>query len=293
MKSGNFVILLILLFHAKYSVAKNQYFIKISPSNNKVKFGKFTIKNYCTTYDYYSADNKVAMVSADKALQWINKEIGEENQDTTSKVLFFIHGFWGSLHYAVNMSAKNFDKYYLNNDSSGLVAIVHIIWDADNLSYGSTIVSLMNSRETLSSLLISIPETIEYKYSLMCHSMGARFLFETITRTKINTKFDELILMAPDLDYKKFQNNNTLFSRLANEVYIFFNTKDKTLLMSEKYNKVARLGRVNIFKNKGNIKFVDCSELDDVNNIIEKYNNHLYFLYSKKVRKKIKEILYI
>ncbi len=283
----------VIFFSINTSIAQmpKQYFIKISPSDSKVRYGEFMIKKHSTTLNYHTVENKPDIITPDKALQWINKEIQGDNPEKKSKVLFFIHGFWGSLTYAIDITSEAFDKYYFNGDSSNVVAIIHIIWKAHGITYKQAIKSINNSSKTLATLINSIPETIDKNYSLMCHSMGARFLFKTISTNIINTKFQELILIAPDLDYKKFEENISLFLKTAPKIYVFINSKDKVLLISKTINKTERLGRIKDNKNTDNIKFIDCTEINDTGINIDIFVRHLYFLYSKKVREKIEDIL--
>ena len=282
------VIFIFSYFNVKAKTVK-QLFIKISPSSELVKYGKFEIKSFSTKLDYINKDYNVDEITTKEALLWVNNEI--KNFPKVSKVLFFIHGFWGSLPYSLNRSTKKFEKYYFKSDSSNVDAIVHIIWDANSINYKQAVKSLENSTKTLASLMNNIPQTIDHKYSLMCHSMGNRFLFETISKYEISTKFEELILMAPDLDYRKYEKHSYLFTDLASSVYIFFHVKDKTLLMSKTYNGVERLGRMSKYNDNSNIHFIDCSDLNDIEDIIDMYNKHVYFLNSETIREKVEDIL--
>ena len=87
------------------------------------------------------------------------------------------------------------------------------------------------------------------------------------------------------------KHNTSLFSKLASNIYIFIHTEDQTLLLSKTYNKVERLGRMNKYKDSENISFVNCSTLDDIDNLLDKFNRHVYFLTSETVRTKVEEIL--
>ncbi len=268
-----------------------QYFVKISPSNSKVRYGQFLIKNHRASLNYHTNGSKYDTSSPYKALQWINKQIQINHPEDTSKVLFFIHGFWGSFPYAIDITTKAFDNYYFQSDTSNVAAIIHIIWKSHNQTYKQTIGSIDNSSKTLATLLNSIPEAITKKHSLMCHSMGARFLFKTISTYEINAKFQELILMAPDLDLRKFEERNSLFLKIASKIYVFINRKDKILYISKKINKTERLGRIKDLKNTDNIKYIDCTEINYPGINIDIFVRHLYFLYSKKVCEKIDDIL--
>lgn len=285
-----FTLLFILISYTNLNAKMvEQFFIKISPNQELVNCGRLKVSKTKTSFDYFIKGNKVDIVSPEDALEWINDSI-QKKYPADSKVLFFIHGFWGSLPFATHRTAKEFAKSYFKEDNK-TVAIVHIVWDANDLNYKNSIVELENSSLTLSNIFNSIPTKIQCKNSLMCHSMGNRFLHETLSKQTINIKFEKLILMAPDLDYRKYESNFNLFSDLAKSVAVFFHTKDKTLKMSSKINKIERLGRLNKSDIAKNIQFIDCSAIRDINSLSDSLMKHLYFLTSDSVKQQINEFL--
>lgn len=267
--------------------ATPQFFIKISPEKKLVKYGKLDVGLYTTKLDYVTINDKPIETSSEKALKWINNTIVK---DSSAKVLFFIHGFWGSLPYALHFTSKTFNNDYFKTDSFSVKAIIHIMWDASGIIYKQSLISINESYETLSVLLNNIDKEICFKTSLMCHSMGNRLLYETISNKNITIKFSELILIAPDLDYRKFEKNLHLFSALGNNVYVFYHKKDLILNISKRINDIERLGRISKYSNKSNISFIDCTNIKD-DSSLDKFNNHLYFLTSKTVISRVEKIL--
>lgn len=267
-----------------------QFFIKITPNQELVNCGKLKVKKAKTSFEYFVKDNKVDIVSSEDALEWINDSI-QRSYPSDSKVLFFLHGFWGSLPFAIHRTSKEFDKSYFTNTNSKTTAIIHIIWDANDINYKNSIVQLTKSTKTLSEIFNCIPQKLQFKNSLMCHSMGNRFLHETLTKQTVNIQFEKLILMAPDLDYRKYESNFNLFASLAKSVIVFYHTKDQTLKMSSTINKIERLGRLNKSDIEKNIQFIDCTSINDIKSLSDSVMKHLYFLTSQTVKNQIEDIL--
>lgn len=287
-----FSFLFIISFHTNLNAKTvEQFFIKISPNQELVNCGKLKVNNSKTSFDYFIKDNKVDIVTPEDALEWINDSIAKNHAQDT-KVLFFIHGFWGSLPFALHRTAKEFSKSYFTNENSKTVAIVHIIWNANDIYYKTSIKNITTSNFTLSKIFNGIPSNLEYQSSLMCHSMGNRFLHETLISQIVTVEFEKLILMAPDLDYRKYESNFNLFANLAKSVVVFYHTKDKTLKMSKGINKIERLGRMNKSIISENIQFIDCTTIKDINSLSDSVMKHLYFLTSKTVQHQIERFLH-
>ena len=103
-----------------------QFFIKITPNQDLVNCGKLINKKTKTSLDYYVKNNKTDIVKPSQALEWINDSL-KSVTTKDAKVVFFIHGYWGSLPLALNRTSQEFQKSYFNSDSTHVKAIVHII----------------------------------------------------------------------------------------------------------------------------------------------------------------------
>jgi esterase/lipase superfamily enzyme len=267
-----------------------QFFIKISPNQELVNCGTLKVNKSKTSFNYFIKDNKVDIIEPLEALEWINDSI-QKKYSSDAEILFFIHGFWGSLPFAIHRTAKEFQKSYFKNEKSKTVAIVHIVWDTNDINYKNSILNISKSSLTLSKVFNSIPSKIQFTNSLMCHSMGNRFLHETLTKQTVEVHFKKLILMAPDLDYRKYESSFSLFAKLADSVIVFYHKKDKTLKMSKSINKIERLGRLNKSDIAENIQFIDCTSIRDIKSISDSVMKHLYFITSATVKNQIETIL--
>lgn len=255
-----------------------------------VHCGTLEIKNNDCSLNYYIKDNAADIISIQDALDFINNTITAENS-LSKKVVFYVHGFWASRSFVLHKTASVFQKNYFISPESNIAAIVHIIWSASGLIYRESIFNIDDSKRSLALLFNDIPNQIENRYSLMCHSMGNRFLYETLNTNKVDVNFEELVMVAPDLDFQLFENQPQLFTEIAKEVTVCFHSKDKTLKLSGIINRAKRLGRSEVKTDFQNIKFLDFTGLKDISTLTDKLMRHLYFITSKTVSKKIQSIL--
>lgn len=267
-----------------------QYFVKINPNLDCVHCGTLEVTNNDTSLNYYIKDNSADILSIQDALHFLNDTIIKENPKD-KKVIFYVHGFWASISFALHRTSLAFQKYYFKNEDSKVAAIIHIIWDANGLYYKQSVWSIQDSKTSFALLLNEIPKTMQNRYSLMCHSMGNRFLYETLNTNKVNVNFEELLMVAPDLDFKLFETKPELFTQIAREVTVCYHQKDKTLKLSGFVNRAKRLGRTKLELENQKIKFIDFTSLKDIKSLTDKLMRHLYFITSKTVSGVIQEIL--
>lgn len=255
-----------------------------------VNCGKVEVSKSSSELKLFIQNNTTDVLEVEDALQWINNsllETASENQ----KIVFFIHGFWASLPFAFNRTSYVFDKYYFTHKPSNIAAIVHVIWDSNAIPYNISRINIDKSKHVLADVFNRLSQNISFRYSLMCHSMGNRFLYETLKSEDVKVKFEELLLIAPDLGFKLFQESPHLFSDSAKRVIVFYHSKDKTLKMSGYLNRAVRLGRLSISTENSNIEFLDFSYIKDIHSVSDRVMRHLYFITSKTVEAKIEEIL--
>ncbi len=267
-----------------------QYFIKIAPKLDVVSCGKFDTSANKSKFVFHKKANKSEFFSSEYALTWLNNEI-EALGLPKSKVLFYVHGFWASLSFPLNRTVQAFNKNYFKSEQDDISAIIHIVWNANALYYKNSISSLKKSKFVFNEILNDINNKISKNVSLMCHSMGNRFLYESLKHQKVNTSFKELLLVAPDLHFTHFESGFQMFSDLADKVYVLYHTKDKTLKMSKIINKTERLGRVKLIFKDSNISFIDLTHINDIKSVADKVMRHNYFIYSDTVRLKIEKLL--
>lgn len=288
--SNIFCIIFILYFTSTNAKTVEQYYIKITPNVPTVDCGKLKITKLKTEQISFVGKDIDSNVEVKKALAILNDSILLKHK-ADSKIVFFMHGFWASLPYAINRTAKGFKTNYFKKDSLNVVAIIHVLWEANGVLYKHSLENLKNSTSTLSEIFNNLNPNMVFKKSLMSHSMGNRFLYQTLLNEENNVLFENLLLLAPDLDYRKFEENHKLFTSIAKTVDVFYHEKDNTLNMSKGINKVERLGRLNKSEIEKNINFIDCTSIDDINTFSDSIMKHLYFITSKTVISRIEEIL--
>ena len=288
----NRIIVIIVLFFIKSANANivNQYFIKITPNVPLVNCGKLKIKKVKTELNSFLGKEDSNNIKPEDALKLINDSILLKSPKT-SKIVFFVHGFWASLPFAIHRTSKGFKQNYYKDEKETPIIVIHILWDANDVLYKHSIENLNNSTKVFSEIMNKIESSLTFKTSLMCHSMGNRFLYQTLLKEKPKVYFENLLLIAPDLDYRKFEENHELFTSLAETVDVFYNEKDNTLNMSKGINKIERLGRMNKSHIEEKINFIDCTSVSDINTFSDSIMKHLYYITSQTVIAKIEKIL--
>jgi esterase/lipase superfamily enzyme len=262
-----------------------QYFIKISPKINLVNVGKLAINSSNTSLQNYIKNQEVDILSIDEALIWLDNQCQTNEKN---KVIFYIHGFWASIPFALHRTAKAFQNHYFKNDNTSIKAIVHIIWQASGISYAESLSSISSSHQKLAEILFKIPRYLSSRLGLLVHSMGNQLLYASLKNNTFLIPFQEVILVAPDLDYAVFEKDFKQYFSLSNQLYVFIHKKDKTLGFSKQLNKIERLGRVDLaYLDQKKIVFIDNTNINDIENLSDKIMKHLYFIYSLSVRKQI------
>lgn len=282
-------IFLLSFFNINAQIVK-QFYIQITPNEALVNCGKLKVKKNKTKLESFIGKEASNNIKPEAALNIIKDSLILKNPEV-SKVVFFIHGFWASLPFAISRTSKSFEENYFKTDSIDKIAFVHIIWDANDVLYKHTLQNLNNSTKTLSEILNNVKLNFTIENSLMCHSMGNRFLFQTLFKEDIKVHFENLLLVAPDLDYRKFEQHSKLFTSIAKTVDVFYNEKDNTLNMSKGINKIERLGRINKSNIAKEINFIDCTAIDDISTFSDSVMKHLYFITSKTVIGQIEKII--
>jgi esterase/lipase superfamily enzyme len=260
-----------------------QYFIKIKEDHHQVSFGELVErKNRRVLLDYVKEEERPILSNPTVALKWIQTE----NTNSNSKILFFIHGLIGSRPLVLSRNSKVFRADYSDNKD---ITFVHVLWNNGKIMYKKNLVSLRSSTPILAELLNEINQVFKHT-SIMCQSMGNRFFFETILKHSVEINFQEILLVAPDVDVSKFELHHDKFLKFSDKIFVFYHLNDRVLKHSSRINKIDRLGRVNLKLSTNKIKFIECTHLE-IKKFPDSILKHMYFLSSQSVKQKINELL--
>ncbi len=234
-------------------------------------------------------------------------------------IIFFIHGFNTNMDGVRSLFKELNDKYINNPDSSVSHAIV-FTWPGKTLNLplhyrndardaeasGLTLARCLHSKVIpfmRQFLAIEGNEPCDRKFHLMTHSMGNRvlehFVRESIYLDSIHELFDQIILLAADVEYNLFDPNKT-FSDLigfGQRIHIYFHEKDGVLDIS-KYtknfnNRLGRYGRKSNNMEAPDIIDANVSKTKDDTNakFREREFNHWYYYSSSEVINDIIEVM--
>ncbi len=255
-----------------------QYFIKIHPKFLSVSYGFLLQKKYSRTKLQYVNKRPIEYSDINTALAWIKNDCPEN-----TKAIFFLHGLAGTRPLFFSRNSNVFKKDYFQNTNENNKVIIHILWNNGEILYRKNIKIISKSTNSLSNVLNNINTTFPVA-SLMCQSMGNRMLFETIVNLKVKVCFEELLLIAPDINLDEFIAKNSILKEIAKKIFVFYHKKDRVLKLSSRFNKKEILGRYNV--DTDGIDFIDCTQTKPKNIL-----NHMYFMYCDFVKDTINNII--
>lgn len=122
------------------------------------------------------------------------------------------------------------------------------------------------------------------------HSLGARgvvlALYEAANRNP-DIRLDEIVLLAPDMDFGIFQRILPRIRPIARNITIYVTTGDRPLALSAQLHGYPRLGEAgNDVSTLGGVEVIDLSALP-----VESLSGHLYHIYSPGVGRDLDRLL--
>ncbi|MBK8449291.1 MAG: alpha/beta hydrolase [Saprospiraceae bacterium] len=223
------------------------------------------------TYSGLKATNTSSLKGSARFFKELYDDFRNKENQTSGKndVLFFIHGFNTDLN-SVRSNFKELHKRYVLNEESPIGRIVIFTWPGRSsdlpLHYHDDKKDAERSGETLARCMAKLLDFFQVflarernplckgKVHLLVHSMGNRVLKQMMIEMSIKQIpypeiFDQIILMAADIEYSIFEKGEA-FNRLiewGKRIHIYFHEKDIVLDIS-KYtknfnNRLGRYGR--------------------------------------------------
>lgn len=128
---------------------------------------------------------------------------------------------------------------------------------------------------------------------LTSHSLGTRGVMLALARlagrdTPSTPLFNQLVLLAPDIDVGIFEQYLPAIRPLVRNVTIYASPNDKALTLSRQVHGYPRLGEAGLHLNRlSGVEIVDLSELDT-----RSASGHVYHLYHDAVIEDLSELLH-
>ncbi|TCM73369.1 alpha/beta hydrolase [Rhodovulum steppense] len=122
------------------------------------------------------------------------------------------------------------------------------------------------------------------------HSLGARgvvlALYEVANR-RPDIRLDEIVLLAPDMDFAIFQRMLPRISPIAENITVYVTTGDRPLAVSAQLHGYPRLGEAgNAVETLAGVDVIDLSDLP-----ADSPTGHLYHIYSDEVGDDLDQLL--
>jgi esterase/lipase superfamily enzyme len=158
-----------------------------------------------------------------------------------NSVLLFIHGYNTSFEDAIFRAAQiaydaNFEGKVLvfSWPSAGDLSGYPYDEDSGRLSVGHLLTVLQVLKELKD----------EHVY-VVAHSLGNQILVDTLARaalSKVNLQISELVMAAPDVDKRVFEDNAAMIASVAKNMTMYASAADKALIVSGRFHRDMRIG---------------------------------------------------
>ncbi len=295
-KSLTTIIICIACLPGRLNAMENVYFIRLNIDDERIELGSFSpvLSKDVETWVDINATIQEALPIFET---FFKSHVPASEQ---SSILFFIHAMWGSNNMFVRSQVLDFHASYIQSEDSPVESVFYILWDTRPPTYGGNKRNALSSAELLNKLFSLIGEVNnqnQYRYNLMCHSMGNKVFFELMENIKVEEKlFHKVLFAAADVDENLLKNEFVMnnLREIADTCYVLFNYYDGLLFLSKVRNFYSPLGfrpDQSSTNSYPNIQFIDCSFLTDNNKFPSSVTGHLYYSTSIATKRKIKEVL--
>jgi esterase/lipase superfamily enzyme len=179
------------------------------------------------------------------------------NDSGAREAVVFVHGFNSSFAEGTYRWAQ------LGHDLNVKGALVHYSWPsrANPLGYVYDRDSALFARDGFEDLLKQVRQAGARKIVIVCHSMGAAIVMETLRQIAISgdrellSRIAGIVLMSPDIDVDVFLAEARKIGKLPQPFVIFTSKKDRALALSAQLTgQRDRLGNLPNARLLGNLK---------------------------------------
>jgi len=248
-------------------------------------------------------------LSRDSFVLWMVAEL-QQRPETKRDVLCYIHGMWGSQKSNFRRAYHLLSAHYLDAEASDIGFMLAIKWPGNDMDYQANkqrvyklsgflaeeMTAVLRRMQLYGWLILKQQITMD----LMAHSLGNELIKEMMLDLDDEQLaypfFDQALWLAADLDHTIFEDTG-FSSRLpayANRHHFYYSERDLTLEISNKLNRLDRLGRIgpaeDIIIPRG-VYFVDVSHVRDEKFLPDLLTGHSYYRSSGSVAGDILNVL--
>lgn len=201
---------------------------------------------------------------------------------TGGNILVYVHGYNIGLERACRDAAQLAYQTGFEN------RILLFSWPASR-----TLLTYFKDERRLAASMPAILQALEdlgeryghSNVSIVAHSMGSRVALASIDSTPPERRFNDLILIAPDINREVFLDAVPALQQRVRSISVLASKDDKLLMLSQTVNRGERLGQVSDFAAAG-VNVVDISALEDLG-----FTGHIYHLENGRVGEILRQIL--
>ncbi len=198
-------------------------------------------------------------------------------------LLVYVHGYNIGFERACRDSAR------LAKQTGFEGRLLLFSWPARSagVTYGSDAKRLAASMPALFDALDELASRYGAGHvNVIAHSMGSRVVVESIDALLPREEpFDQLVLVAPDIDRELFVEILPELQSLVSEITVLASDKDRLLMLSQTVNFGARLGQADGLDIDG-VTIVDVTEIADAG-----LAGHVYHLSDPEVGQILRDVL--
>jgi hypothetical protein len=242
----------------------------------------------------YKKDEKEKLngsISSSEIVQFLT-----EQADNGSTLLFYSYSFLGNVEPYLTQSLDRIQKRMIRHPETGIDATLIVLFRPIYAKSfrGNHLKAYMDGQKlgpVLQEILFQVSKRshLKPKIKILAHSMGTRFLEGILESwTESSPAIDKLILAAPDIAQdipSKWANNLPIkkITLYTNSADLFLGVS-KSLLNSNRAGKLP--GNKDFYSTNSRITVIQVRNVAKFPRSID-VTGHVYFLYSKKVRKDI------
>lgn len=197
-------------------------------------------------------------------------------------VLVYLHGYNTSLRRACREAAM----VAYRTGFAGRFLLIS--WPASRwgVTYQQDARRFAQSMPAILNILDDLGRTLGYEnVNIIAHSMGSRLVLSEIPASDDGRLFNNLILVAADVDSDLFVDALPLLKQRVRNISLLVSSADRLLMLSRTLNLGERLGQDDDFEAEA-VHVVDVSDFDNLG-----FGGHVYHLESDRVGEVLRRIL--
>ncbi len=206
----------------------------------------------------------------------VGETIESLHEDAETGVTLYIHGYNEPFRKNCRYAAILSERLALQR------SLLLFSWPADNkvVTYGTDVRNLRATHDSLARLLELLAEQFgAHNINIVAHSLGSRGVMDTIFGNDSigNLRFRKLVLVAPDIDPRRFEASLPELHRRVSDITVFVASNDRALSISRFLHREPRLGNDTGWQ-RPDVQVVDVTTLNKGH-----FSRHMYHVKNPQI----------